>query len=353
MRLWDAVYFNGRDAQRHTIKVQAADRGLVLLFADGSTLWWTRESFKIAERSTIVRLERGEAPQTEILTFNDQSILLAIKAANQSPYTFWFLMGLATSAVLVMLPVLYFWGLPAFSRFVANSVPVGWEEELGRAAQETAAPRRTHCQSADLNNAVDVIVDRLAEHQTSPYRFQVWTVDDEVLNAFAAPGGFIVLHSGLVRKTESPEELAGALAHEMQHVIQRHSTRAIFRQLSLQLLIAALLGDLEAGGPVSDFGALRYQREDEEQADVEGFALLVRARVDPEAMVNAYRLMERDGADAPEEFEYLSTHPNMRSRVERLESMAKAVTGDWRPIEIQGDWRQIRSQCDPASDTER
>jgi Zn-dependent protease with chaperone function len=74
----------------------------------------------------------------------------------------------------------------------------------------------------------------------SPYHVRLLVADSPVVNAFAAPGGRIVVFRGLLEKTGRPEELAGVLAHEMQHVVLRHPLEAILRQISLRALAAVL-----------------------------------------------------------------------------------------------------------------
>src|SRR5437899_1914268 len=78
--------------------------------------------------------------------------------------------------------------------------------------------------------AIGAIVKRLMEPQPiSPYTVRVTVVDDGTVNAFAVPGGQVVLLRGLVERTRTPEELAGVLAHELQHVLQRHTTRLLLQ----------------------------------------------------------------------------------------------------------------------------
>ena len=77
-----------------------------------------------------------------------------------------------------------------------------------------------------------VVIDELVLTLTkalpsNPYAFRVSVVDSPVVNAFAAPGGYIVIYKGLLKYTKSPEELAGVLAHEIEHVIHRHVTRML------------------------------------------------------------------------------------------------------------------------------
>src|SRR5207302_1800985 len=131
-------------------------------------------------------------------------------------------------------------------------------------------------------------------------------VDDGTVNAFAVPGGQVVLLRGLVERTRTPEELAGVLAHELQHVIQRHATRLLLQHASTGLVLVAVSGDITgamAYGIESArmLGTLRYSRHLESEADVEGLRMLLAA--DDERAVSV------DRADAPSVARDVVTEP--------------------------------------------
>lgn len=134
----------------------------------------------------------------------------------------------------------------------------------------------------------------------SPYAFRVHVVDDPVVNAFAVPGGGMVLFRGLVEAARTPEELAGVLAHEMSHVVHRHGTRALIRELSLRALVAIVTGNVagleQALGTAGQLGGLRYRRSDELEADRAAVALLAAAQIDPAGMVRAAATARRYAA---------------------------------------------------------
>ena len=202
--------------------------------------------------------------------------------------------------------------------------------------------------------AVDSIVNRLAERAPEMYDWDVRVIDADMINAFATPGGFIVIHSGLLERTERPEELAGVLAHEMQHVLNHHGIKALVRQLPFRLLLGAVMGDasvftgaVEAIGVV---GLLRYQRRDEEEADRKGLAILQAASVDPEGMPDFFEILQREALDVSGVLTYLSTHPNTGWRIAVLDSLIAA--GPATPIEplLPGiEWETTRAACFASS----
>ena len=111
-----------------------------------------------------------------------------------------------------------------------------------------------------------------------------------------------MLFRGLIEQAGNPEEVAGVLAHEIQHVAQRHATRALVRQASTGLLLAAMTGD--ASGvfvygveAARTLGTLRYSRQAEEEADLEGLRLLVAAGIEPAGMVTFFESLRRKEGD--------------------------------------------------------
>ncbi|MBI3026343.1 MAG: M48 family metallopeptidase, partial [Candidatus Tectomicrobia bacterium] len=174
---------------------------------------------------------------------------------------------------------------------------------------------------------------------------------DPTVNALAAPGGFIVVFRGLLERTRTAEELAGVLAHEVEHVLQRHATKALVQHVSTGLLFTAVTGDVSgvmAYGLESArvLGALRYSRAAEEEADAEGLQLLLAARVDPAGMIAFFEGMESQRAAAPAVLKYLSTHPATGDRLARLRQLARGG-GQRPPVRLlEGyEWADIRRIC--------
>lgn len=187
----------------------------------------------------------------------------------------------------------------------------------------------------------------------SPYTFRVMVVNNSAVNAFAAPGGFIVVFRGLLEHTQAAEELAGVLAHEMQHIVKRHATRMLIQHASTGLLVAALTG--RAGDPSAFgleaarmLGVLRYSRAHEEEADIEGVHMLVAAGIDPRGMISFFESLSDGEKEIPEFLKYVSTHPSTADRIERLESLVTQVEA--RPVTLMPDyeWKDMHQICQVA-----
>lgn len=179
----------------------------------------------------------------------------------------------------------------------------------------------------------------------TPYVFRVGVVNKPVVNALAAPGGYILVYKGLLEKTGSPEELAGVLAHEMQHVIQRHTTRALVRSLSLRLLLAMASGGQTPAQLAGQLGEMRFSREAEMEADREGMKLIQGTRVDPHAMVRIYMTLREEGLRVPRFAQYLSTHPDIEERISMLRGLAATAQYEPVPLTTEVPWSSIIARC--------
>jgi len=362
---WEAHYLDGQTAIRHPAAVRLMREGLEVVTAGGWTRLWPYREIRQTQGSYAgeeVRLERGgELP--EALVIPDPAFLESLFEA--APQVSARLPGpagrgrrlrltvLAGGAVIALTGAFYLWGIPALAALVAPRVPVAWEESLGRAVIDQLAPAAELCVDPRRQPALDAIVARLvAAAPPSPYRFHLLVVNRPAVNALAAPGGYIVVFRGLLERTRTPDELAGVLAHEIEHVLRRHTTRALIQHVSTGLLLAALTGDMT--GPLAYglesarvLGQLQYSRHAEEEADMEGMKLLLAARVAPDGML-AF-LDELAKADQPRSVRtYLSTHPSTRDRIARLRALA-AAPGPPVPLLPDQDWQDIKRLCPPAA----
>ena len=160
----------------------------------------------------------------------------------------------------------------------------------------------------------------------------------------------MVVFRGLLEATETPEQLAGVLAHELQHIYKQHSTQAIIEQASTSLLIAAVSGDFTGALAYGIEGArvlgkLRYSRLHEDEADREGLRLLQTIGIDPAEMIAFYRIMEAQHPHDSAALSYLSTHPPTGDRIAKL----AALTGVPPPHPVKlfshEEWKDLRSLC--------
>lgn len=363
-RVWQGFYLDGRTATRHPITIQLTGTSLHIRMADGRPMVWPycqiRQTQGLYEGEPV-RLEYG-APLPQAIVVQDTEFLVALQQAASTnvghlhdPRRRGLRVRLTVVASLALMAVvagLYVWGIPALARFLAPHVPLSWEERLGDAALEHLAPAGLRCTDPSRLAAIERIIGQLsAAAPDAPYHLQLTIVDRPILNAFALPGGRIVLLRSLLEAAETPEQLAGVLAHEVQHIYHRHSTRALLEQGSSSLLITAVTGDVTGALAYGIEGArvlgmLRYSRLHEDEADREGLRLLQAAGIDPAGMIAFYRTMAEKEPHQAETVSSLSTHPDTGDRIATLIRLAGPPPQHPIALLPGSDWKHVRSICD-------
>jgi Zn-dependent protease with chaperone function len=370
-RIWDAHYLDGQTPLRRPVRVTIGSAGLEITFSDGSgSRRWPLAEVRQTQgfyEGEEVRLERG-ADLTEALLVRDVGFLRALRAAAPAAASAFHDPGrrryrvaltlLAAVGAVGLAAALYVWGIPALASVLAARVPVSWEIALGNAVMAELAPPKRRCVDPQRQAHIDAITATLV--RTLPqarYPIRVTVVNQPTINALATPGGSIVVLRGLLDRTESAEELAGVLAHEIQHVMHRHATKAILRQASAGVLVAALVGDVSAVvafgiQSAHALGSLRYSRDAELEADRDGIRMLHAAAVDPSGMVAFFRGMQREEGGPLNVTRYLSTHPAAADRVSALNALAATPSGP--PVKLlpDVDWSDVKKICGarPGSD---
>jgi Zn-dependent protease with chaperone function len=244
-------------------------------------------------------------------------------------------------AVLVVLPLLLLGALVMQSArvvdWVVERIPVETEIALGKAA---ARQQKAALQLVEDHPALPAVRDlgaRLTRGSRYPFEFHV--VRDPSVNAFAMPGGFVVLHTGLLEQADTAEEVAGVLAHEVQHVERRHGLRGLVQAAGLGVALQLALG--ETGGSVAaawarDLARLSFSREQERDADARGVEALLREGIDPRGMAVFFRKLAAQGGAVPA---LLSSHPASEERFKAVEAL---VPADRQFAPIEADWKAVR-----------
>jgi predicted Zn-dependent protease len=161
-------------------------------------------------------------------------------------------------------------------------------------------------------------------------------VKDETVNAFALPGGQLVVYTGLLENMETYPELAALLSHEFVHVEKRHATRSIFRSMGSDLFIALLFGKSSGLatlviGQANQLRTLSYSRSLEKEADLEGYRLMRERGIDPAGYDQLFKHL-KDSSPSTEIPEMISSHPDTDNRMQyiREESRGQLVKEDLR-----------------------
>ena len=205
---------------------------------------------------------------------------------------------------------------------LAGWIPLSAEMQLGELALAQVRAQGGLIDSGAAQKTVQDIGRKLTAGSRYQYR---WLVrHDDTVNAFAMPGGIIVVHTGLLRQAADPGELAGVLAHEVQHVEQRHSLRQMIGSLGWGALVGVTIGDISAVAATlaHQAGTLYFSRDMEEEADRLGLHALQRAHIRPDGMLRFFQKL--DGKDQAKLPEWISSHPQTAARAQRLQAMIAA-----------------------------
>lgn len=361
---WDGSYLDGRSAAKIPVSVRLTETGVIISKPGEEILWPYAEIRQVQGHyeGEPVRLERG-GKIPEILILSDPDFLahlhrLKPKAAGRfhNPETRRARLRYTVYAAFVVVIVLgpaYFRGIPWAAAFIAHRVPLEWERGLGQSVLQILAPEETRCNDPALARAVEGIVRRLEECRNIPkYRFKIIVVENAMVNAAALPGGHIIVFRGLLKKTRSPEELAGVLAHEMQHVIRRHATKRLIEESSTSLILAAVTGDVTGAAAYGmkaahSLAMMSYSRADEEEADREGMRMMLEAGVDPKGMIDFFEVL-KEPRPITGPVKYLSTHPDMNERIQKIKRIAADNPGSAKQLiaVAQGDkWSRLKESC--------
>ena len=223
------------------------------------------------------------------------------------------LLGLG-GILLVIGIAFYTWALPWLGGKLADYFPRETEITLGK----NMLPSAIAMYEVDSEKTVTINRFYKSLDVKSEYPIQITVVKSVELNAFAIPGGQIVVYDALLEDMKTPAELVALLAHESTHITQRHTLKSIFHQSSRQLFWYFLLGSHSGiAGFLVDQGEnlknLGYSRTLETEADTKGMEMMVRAGVDPQGMLQLMELLDKNRS-AQEPPALFSTHPLLEER---------------------------------------
>ncbi|MBM3359396.1 MAG: M48 family metallopeptidase [Betaproteobacteria bacterium] len=268
--------------------------------------------------------------------------------------------------LLLALPRALAQGLPDLGEAAQAGFSPLQERRLGESIMREIRADPSYYDDPEATDYINSLGRRLvANSSDSRQDFDFFLIRDNQINAFALPGGFIGINSGLVLAAQSESELASVLAHEVAHVTQRHIARLLAQQkqsqvTSIATLVAAILlsrVSSQAAEAAAAFGQaaviqsqLNFTRDNEREADRVGLQILERAGYDPRAMAGIFERMQRatraydTGAPA-----YLRTHPLTFERIADMQSRTEALPYRQVPdsLEFQLIRAKLRALFDP------
>src|SRR5215211_8231687 len=213
----------------------------------------------------------------------------------------------------------------------SNKYSVQDDIKLGQDAAREARQQLPVLRDETVHSYVERLGERLvaaipADQRHAGFRYTFEVVNVREINAFALPGGPMFVNRGMMEAASTEGEVAGVMAHELSHVLLRHGTAQASKATKYEVgqIAGAVLGAIVGGGwgqvisTGTQFGLgtafLRFSREYERQADIEGAQIMARAGYDPRDMANMFKTIEKQGGGSGGP-QWMSDHPNPGNRV--------------------------------------
>jgi predicted Zn-dependent protease len=205
------------------------------------------------------------------------------------------------------------------------------EVEMGQSYAQQINAQLPIVQDAELNRYINVLGDSIAGLTSrGGLDWHFYIVDSPDVNAFAVPGGFVYINRGLIERSDRLDELAGAMGHEIGHVVKRHSVKQMEQQqkANIGVTLACVLTSIcqsQAAQAAINVGAgavfASFSRKDEEEADQEGIKNVVRAGISPEGFPSLFQKLLDERQSAPDAVSnWFATHPTEESRIAATEA---------------------------------
>lgn len=340
-----AVFYDGSSNRKHRVELQFSER--LEIVEDGVLLDdWPFEDLRRVDGDMALRLTSVSAAPLARLEIADEATAAQLKALlprlgelEEKRQTGRIVGWSLAAAASIVLMVLY--GLPFAAERLTPLVPLSFEQRLGEAVDQQflGLTGAESCANADGRAALAKMTGKLNAGAT----IQAEVLSLDLVNAVALPGGKIYLFKGMLDKAESPDEIAGILAHEMGHAHHRHGLRALIETGSTSFLLGLLLGDITGSGAVI-FAAqslldASHSREAETAAD--DFAVASMAKTGRSAVPMGKFLQRLTGDQTAT---ILDTHPISSERLARIEQSDTGTTGP--DILTKEEWRALQKICD-------
>lgn len=233
--------------------------------------------------------------------------------------------------------------LPIFPDKVDLNMSIENEVKIGDAIVESLLendPSFKYVSNPKLDSAMYLIEKRLVDAiGFTEFNYKIHVIDNSTVNAFAMPGGYVFVYTGLIEITETPEELASVLAHEIGHIEQRHVIKKLIKDLGITILTSGDATVLSEVGRTAT--STVFDRKFEREADAFALETLEKAKISPQNIAILFRRFKEEVGSYNENIEILMTHPHHNSRIKR--SLEYQVSNDFKAEKIDVDWEEVKS----------
>lgn len=344
-------FLDGRSAKAHPAEVEIVD-GVLIIRADGAEHAWPLKGVSVDQHAGEARLSHAKSRDARlVIPLADWKTLsgphgkaIARRGGRRETA-----LVVSLAAVGLGITAFVFWGVPALSGPLARATPVGFEQRMGENFENQMGVLFQRCDGQEGQYLLEDLGRRIAAKADTPFDVRVRAVHAPMINAFALPGGPILVTDDLIREAETPDELSAVIAHEVSHIEKRHVMQAVWRSLGIGLLLDAVVGGGSGAGQQAVILAgqatdLRYGRDAESEADQRGQSLLHALGLSSKGMAPFFARLDRsEGVD--EAAEFMATHPDSRRRADAARSRERTGAAAFTETE----WAAVKAACSAPS----
>jgi Zn-dependent protease with chaperone function len=247
-------------------------------------------------------------------------------------------------AFLIAAAAMLFIGYKTVPPLLVRFIPVREEIKWGNQFYESILSDK------EIDSSATELVKKITEHysMSNQYPIKIAVVEDTTVNAFAMPGGHIVIYSGIISTMKHPDELFALLGHEATHVNQRHSLQMMLTNLTSSYLLSILTSDFNGLGSTLIGNAellreLGYSRNLEAEADWKGQEIMIQNKVNPAGMTQLMEALQAAYSDNGN-WSFLRSHPVTKDRISESKKFSQQHVGSFNslPTEQQTAWEALK-----------
>lgn len=354
----DARFFDGEIARDHMVAAELVPEGLAIEGIDISRRVWSLSGLYAVSPIRAgypVRLGHDAVPGARLVitqkAFARELVQRAPHLAgglNVRKAGRW--AAIIVGCALLTLGVLYL-TLSYAPQTLAFMLPESWRNTLGDQVEATLTRDIKLCATSKSNRTLQALSSRLVEGNPDVPPFELKVYDIDIVNAFALPGGRVVLTKKLIETAETPEEVAGVLGHEIGHVYHRHAEAQLVRAMGIELLLKIASGGGDTmSGLAGLLAILRYSRDAEREADSFALAAMTKAAIDPMGLKHFFETVKKLHGDKGSGgglfgtmSDMMSTHPVTDERIDAIKPLPQGTTA--RPVLSDADWASLKKIC--------
>jgi len=365
-----ADYMDGETARliRVSLSVEgdAASGSLWLEPPDGAAIirWPLGDLRRVpdqAETSSIVLGRKGDHPAR--LRINDPDLVTYLSSIcpdllrrDKAP-NLWRKLAILSGGAVASVALIVFVLVPILADQLAQILPTKGEQALGDATYQQirqalgkdANNAAWECDNPAGLAALDKMMTRLQVGSNLPYDLRLHVLDHKMVNAFALPGGHIVLFRGLLKDAKNPEEVAGVIGHEMGHVENRDPTRLALRSAGSIGVLGLLLGDFAGGAAVlfltERLISAQYSQGAEALADRYSQNLLKATALPSAPMGDFFLRLKSQYGDTTGFASHMASHPDLQGRADKARA-ADTVGTRFDPVLNAREWHDLQTVCE-------